>query len=388
MTKAVEYFVIGLGQGGSKMAKEFANYKYTTVSINTTTQDDVDLPVNDKLVLDLGYGSGTGKDLSYSNMIFESSKDKIIEFLKRHKIESYDQVMLCASLGGGTGSGSIKPMIEIIKELGLVINILVSIPHKHETVITMRNAFYGIQVLLEYINDIQCINVVSNEQADKLYNTSIADMYRLLNYSAVQTIHNINTLSTLKSDIMTIDKSDLLMILSSGGFCSYSTTNFKTDVIDSMEEIDSDFLFNSVVKSFPENVFVSGFDYQTTVRAGVFIVAKQDYIDKISSVVLNEFFEKINSFLNADIYKGVYITDIGKQKDDALAIYIIATGLNPPTGIDYIKDAVSNKLNEFEVKATHKQNNVINTNNKIDNLQFKNKNNPFYKILQKKMSQK
>lgn len=111
--------VIGLGQGGSRLANALSSIADDTLAINSNAIDMSE--INNKISPLLlkgedGKAVGVGGDYIAGERLFRANREVITEFLGA-KIEKGDFVWVCASLGGGTGSGGASIIAGVIKKL-------------------------------------------------------------------------------------------------------------------------------------------------------------------------------------------------------------------------------------------------------------------------------
>ena len=100
---AFNFAIVGVGQGGSRLAETFYNLGYRRVCvINTAPQDlaTIKLPDNNKLLIG---GKGAGKNPEKAEAIFRERREDIFDFLKNNFGGNYDRVLVCVGTGGGTG---------------------------------------------------------------------------------------------------------------------------------------------------------------------------------------------------------------------------------------------------------------------------------------------
>ena len=114
---AYKFAIVGVGQGGSRLAETFWKLGYRRVAvINTAPQDlkSVKVPVANKLLVG---GKGAGKDRKVAEDIFKESREDILDFLKRTFKGGFDRALVCLGAGGGTGAGGGPLVIDIVHDL-------------------------------------------------------------------------------------------------------------------------------------------------------------------------------------------------------------------------------------------------------------------------------
>lgn len=123
--------VIGLGQAGGRICDKFAynNYKYRrkfgdvvplTIAVNTAKSDLLGLnyiPMQNRIVLGAtilkGHGAGARRHLTAKIMRDEASN--IVKIAMKNRVD-VDAYILAGALGGGTGSGTLPVLTEILQK--------------------------------------------------------------------------------------------------------------------------------------------------------------------------------------------------------------------------------------------------------------------------------
>ena len=94
---SLTYGIIGSGQGGGRMAKAFYDLGYTkTVAFNLAESDL--------------------KDHAFSKKAFEERSQEVFNKFKEIFGNDIDRIMICVGVGGGTGGGSVMPLLKIAKK--------------------------------------------------------------------------------------------------------------------------------------------------------------------------------------------------------------------------------------------------------------------------------
>lgn len=114
---AFDFAIVGVGQGGSRLAESFWNLGYRRVGIINTAQQDLSLikiPEENKLLIGEG---GAGKNPEAADEVFRTRYEDILDFLKKTFGTSYERVLVCAGAGGGTGAGGVARVLDICHDL-------------------------------------------------------------------------------------------------------------------------------------------------------------------------------------------------------------------------------------------------------------------------------
>lgn len=132
LANAVDKFpktvVIGAGECGGRIANQFAAYGISTYVFNTSESDMSELhhiPKNrriftgvyDKNDYAVQSFQGTAKNRNLGKALFEENLDLYLEVLNNPEIYEAQYVWICAGLGGGTGSGALLEIANLIMEI-------------------------------------------------------------------------------------------------------------------------------------------------------------------------------------------------------------------------------------------------------------------------------
>ena len=112
---AFKFAFVGAGQGGSRIAEAFHRLGYRKLSaINTAHQDLNTINLDHKLCIGDG---GAGKNPDVAKAKFADHKEDVLDFMRDVFGEDFDRFFVCAGAGGGTGAGTVVPLIHTTQEL-------------------------------------------------------------------------------------------------------------------------------------------------------------------------------------------------------------------------------------------------------------------------------
>lgn len=333
--KAVRYGIFGAGQGGSRLAEQFYQFGYKVCVANTSQQDlhYVNLPKENKLLVGSTFG-GAGKDVEIGEAAFRESEAEVKELLGRifgEGAKDVDSFILCTGLGGGTGTSSIIPMIEVLSEFGLPITVLCTLPTSSEGTVTKSNAIAALDKLgkLSASKIIAGLIVIDNSRIEDIYsNVSLGGFYKVANFDIASIFNTFNTLSSLPSNYVSLDPTDFLRIMTSGNCTVFGKVSVPLSIEDGQVNLNEDDLAQTLLQSVTEGLLAKGFDVKETVRGGVYILGKASVLNQIPAETFSYAFASLNDELNkADIFRGVYNDE---RLNDQLQVYILLSGLGLP----------------------------------------------------------
>jgi cell division GTPase FtsZ len=105
---------VGTGQGGSRIANAFYDLGYGRVAVFNTTDMDFKGLADEIPKLNLGVG-GAAKDAAFAADQIKARQEEVWDLLTRAWGSTTDYALVCASLGGGTGSGTAPQLVQIAR---------------------------------------------------------------------------------------------------------------------------------------------------------------------------------------------------------------------------------------------------------------------------------
>ena len=324
-TGAYKFAIVGVGQGGSRIAETFWNLGYRRVCIiNTAKQDSkfINIPKDRKLLLDHG---GAGKNPEAAKKIFNDNSEEICDFFHDKLGTTYDRVLICLGAGGGTGAGGAPVVFKIIKEnTSATVGFISALPTKSEGTQVAKNARMTMQKLIEYTKDkiLSPLIVLNNERIKELYpRLPINKFWSTANSSVCSLFHLFNKISSEDSSYTTFDKADLDTVLNSG-IITFGATLIKTEQAN-----DTD-ISKAIRDNLKRNI-LAGADISTGNVAACVMVVNNELINSVPQEALEHGFEQLNRILAKEsmVHRGIYISN-----KPGIAVYTVIGGLEPAEG--------------------------------------------------------
>ena len=334
---AFNFAIVGVGQGGSRLAESFWNLGYRRVGVINTAQQDLSLikmPEQNKLLIGDG---GAGKNPEAADEVFRTRYEDILDFLKTTFGSGYERVLVCAGAGGGTGAGGVARVLEICHDLNqslgketkdtdAKVGCVLALPTRGEGIKVQDNS----KKTVIKITELQKAGVVSpliildNEKIKQLYpKLSVNQFWSTANNSICSIFHLFNKISAQESAYTTFDKADLDTIFSSG-IIMFGATPVK------------DFSETGISYAVRDNLrknILAGVDVSTGNVAACVIIGDKDSLDNIPQSSLAHGFEQLSRMMgsNSTVHRGIYA---GAKK--GMAVYTAIGGLQAPDNLfDY-----------------------------------------------------
>ena len=319
---AYKFAIIGVGQGGSRIAETFWNLGYRRVCVINTAKQDlkfINIPEDRKLLLDHG---GAGKDPETAEKIFEENSEEIWDFFHGKLGTTYDRVLVCAGAGGGTGAGGAPVVFKIIKNnTNATVGFVSALPTKAEGNQVAKNTKRTMQKIVEYAKDgiLSPLVVLNNEKIKELYpGLSVNKFWTTANSSVCSLFHLFNKISAQDSSYTTFDKADLDSVLNSG-IITFGATPIKTEQAN-----DTD-ISKAIRNNLKKNI-LAGADISTGNVAACVMVVNNKLMDEVPQEALEHGFEQLNRLLAKDntVHRGIYTSN-----KPGIAVYTVIGGLDP-----------------------------------------------------------
>jgi len=248
--------IIGLGQCGGRIAKEFENVGLNAIYINSDEIDMRGLSISEKKKL-LIATTGTGGSPLKGKEILEANHDKFTKFMTEHMDPSKLQ-MFCAGGGGGTGGGFICPAIKLAKERGFKVGVIYTLPLKMLGPLAAENCFKTLKNLKQI--ELNTFIIADNEYLINKVGIS-SEWWTKVNQVIVQNVISIYDIirpgKTTNGGLGSIDKGEVLRIMQSGKGETDVRTMYLSIQDFKLEDKD-------LMHKLFEPVLVEGFDYKTT----------------------------------------------------------------------------------------------------------------------------
>lgn len=324
--RSVNLGVVGVGQCGSKIAEELYNRGYNSVVINTALQDlkHIKIPERQKLFLDYSLG-GAAKDLDTGKAAVEQYEEEVSKHVSGNT-EDCEVLLLIASGGGGTGSGSAETMVNIMSQLGKPLSVLFVLPMASEDALAKHNAIQTLARLAKLAKDdvINSLIVVDNAKIELMFpGKSMAEFWKVANESIVEPLHLFNKLSSNPSEYTSLDPMDFSRLFIGTGDCAlYGSIEVK-------DYLEDEAIAEAMVTNLESGLLSSDFDLGQTRSAGIIITGSKEVLSKVPATNIEYGFSMVGKICNEGtrIFRGVYEID---DHSDTLKIYSFFAGLGLP----------------------------------------------------------
>ena len=350
---SLKFGVIGLGQGGSRIAEVFNDLGYPTIVANTATQDlvHINVPEDHKLFMDIGL-QGAAKNIDRGQEAAEAYREEI-QKLAYDVLGTTQVLIVAASCGGGSGAGAISTVIELLQVMGKPIVVIGVLPMHSEDVKTKANSLETVSKLAGLVNGgkIHNVIIIDNAQIESIFaGVSQMDFYKVANKAIVEPIDIFNNFSMLPSDVKGLDSSEWATLFLNGeGLSVYGQLS-----ISNYEEDTS--IAEGIISSLSDNLLASSFDLKQAQDVGFMVVANKEVWSKVPAGAVNYASLMVAEMFGnpGGLFKGVYTHD---DPEDVIKIYTFVSGLGlPEVRLNSLKKEVEVMQDALKAKGKERTN--------------------------------
>lgn len=341
MNVGLKFGFIGLGQAGGNIANEFSKLGYEAIAVNTSSTDLEllkNIHPNKRKMINIGI-QGAGKNPEIGREALERNINEIYELIQ-DVFTDVDKLFVCAGLGGGTGSGMLPLMLELLCEQGLEVSVITTFPSNIESTRVKVVALSAFGEITK-INGVTSIFVIDNEKAAKrLPNIGLQKKYEILNRQFSEQLDYVNKLC-VEPSLMAFDAKDLEVVLNTRGI-----TIINEVVIENTDELREDLTLANLLKNSIESSVGPSYD-EIDAGSAVFLFELPEgqgkYISEKSMELIN--LKTGNPF---DIFYGIYENQKNEKKMGIMTFILSGLSLQDIPRLTKINEEIDSKEKDIE----------------------------------------
>jgi cell division GTPase FtsZ len=325
--RSLKFGIVGSGQAGSNLSEAFYKLGYNAVAINTASQDlkHLEMPEENKVLLNHTIG-GAAKERSIGRDAALSGKQEIFNLVKE-KLSDTDINIFCTSLGGGSGSGSIEVIMDVLVETGKPLMVVAILPMVSEDVQTKSNSLNALAEVAKLTQSKKIANLVlvDNSKIEHIFsNVNQMEFFTVANQAIVEPLDMLNHLAAMPSKLKPLDPLEFTKILVDGeGLSTYGVME--------VEQFEEETAIAEAVFSNLSGALLADLDIKQSKYVGYCVVAHPETWKKIPAGAINYANAIIqeSAGLPQGVFKGVYSLDTVPQ--DVVKVYTIISGCGLPS---------------------------------------------------------
>lgn len=254
-------FVIGLGQGGGRLAQSFGKgFDVPTTYMNLAGVDFTHMDTDPKNILVFEEG-GTGRNPEFGEKMVRERFSDVQKFLDRPSFNESKYLLVCVGGGGGAGTGFMFPILDYLVAKKKEVFLIVTLPESREGIPTKPNALSALdKVIARYIQPEKVsILLIDNEYCVRRYgNGEGFDYWGAVNRGVVAALKRFWLLTEIDrfaafidvaSGYKALDKNDVRRVLfSRSGYTDIRQLTFDASTTDAIvgEIKDASLVFGSL----------------------------------------------------------------------------------------------------------------------------------------------
>lgn len=331
-------FVIGLGQGGGRIAHAFGKgFDIPVVFMNLTGVDftHIQAPPKDILVFEEG---GTGRDPRFGERMVRENFEEVEYFLDRvdrKEFHDANYILVCVGGGGGAGIGFMFPLIDYLLTLKKEVFLIYTLPEKREGIPTKPNALEALdKMIVRYLQKEKIsVLLIDNDYCVKRYgNGEGFDYWGAVNTGIVTSLKRFWLLTELDrfsafidvvSGYKALDKNDVRRILFS-----------KTGYIDLRQMILDKVGDEALARHIRESSLIFGSLDIRTAKRYVISIGIPEHWKKLPGTLefVEEIFQTVSKATRhtPDVIRCSYFN----KKLGSLQVHLLLCGMARGKGID------------------------------------------------------
>lgn len=338
---------MGLGQGGGNIAAEFHRRGYPAIALNTATSDlsslsggTSTLPPELCYYIGIEGYDGAGGDADYGR---ECIRRHAVSIRQRVELlaQPVDLVVICAGLGGGTGS-AVAELLSELSELELPVVVLATLPTDHESAIAKVNAVRAVNELVA--QSVLGFIFIDNAHLAKDHGGVSFDRYfSEINRLIVEPLDALNQLNA-RTDLVpvrSLDGEDFRRLMLSSGVLSFATAKLPRLSAEAMLDAVSDGLLRS-------NVHPDGYKFENITYLGLVIEVPEAQLANTPFAMFEWLSEQIKSETQgAAIYLGIYKS---RAQDAQATLRVFASSQSLPDGVHAVLQHAAREGEQLQAK--------------------------------------
>jgi tubulin-like protein CetZ len=289
---------MGIGQAGGRFCQLAKAAKYQSIVLNTA-QVDLDglTGIEPMKKLHLKGYEGAGKDRFVAKEAFDAHVAQIRHFASTHLADMHI-ICVAAALGGGTGSGMVKEVAELLCDIfpSKVIMTFLFLPMQDES---LKNKMNAIEAFSEIsaVEDTGAMFLASSDIIKERHrNMPLYEQYTLASMAFLSDLYSLQQKTKMQSVYSNIDDMDVLTALSERGCAMLSSFTYD-------DPLDSSTIQSRMEASWRYNMLQVG--ETTEIAKAVIVVEATSGVPELSTLLPS-------GIKPYELYQGAFLSGTNK----------------------------------------------------------------------------
>lgn len=341
--KGISIGIIGVGQGGNRLAESFYSLGYRKVILFNTTEKDLQgLSVPRKHWVVAKDVEGAGKNPIIGE---KAAKSVIPDLIKKMNVifKNVTNIIICVGAGGGSGTGACGVFADtccqwIYQNLGdyskTKVGFLVALPARSESSKVLSNTKFLLDSILN--EKYSPIIFVDNQRITQAVKANALNRWSQANKLVCSLFDVFNTLSAQETSLDTFDPKDFSDVLSHGIMTmAISSVPESSLRIGEDGELARDTILSDKVKSTLKNsLLLQDVDISTATHASVLISCRKKALEQMDGNTIPKLSETLLSMMGSEmnkqvtLHRGIYLRE--GDEDSKIRIFLMFSGMSFP----------------------------------------------------------
>lgn len=342
--KGLTFGIIGVGQGGNRIAESFYELGYRKVILfNTTEKDMQGLSVPRKHWVVAKDVEGAGKNPAIGE---QAAKDVIPDLIKKMNVifKNVTNIIICVGAGGGSGTGACGVFADacchwVYNNYGdysnTKVGFFVALPSRSESSKVLSNTKFLLDKILN--KKYSPILFVDNQRITQAVKANALNRWNQANRLVCSLFDVFNTLSAQETSLDTFDPKDFSDVLSNG-IMTMAISSVPESSLKIAEEggLARDTILSDKVKSsLKTSLLLQDVDISTATHASVLISCRKKALEQMDGNTIPKLSETLLSMMGSDLnkqvtlHRGIYLREDNKE-DSKIRIFLMFSGMSFP----------------------------------------------------------
>lgn len=337
--KGITFGIIGVGQGGCRLADTFYQIGYRKIILFNTTEKDmqgVNAPRKHWIVPN--ESDGAGKDVEVGEKVAKTCIPDLVKKMNT-MFKNVTNILICVGAGGGSGTGSASIFANACKQWvydnsgdysGTKVGFLVALPARSESSKVLSNTSYLLSKIVD--DKYSPIIFVDNQRIAQAVRANALNKWQQSNKLVCNLFDVFNSMSAKETELDTFDPKDYADVLAHG-----VTTMAIAGIPESALSINNSdlardtILSDKVKTTLKQSMLLQDVDISTATHASFIVTCRKEALEQMDGNTIPKLSETIINMMGGDlgksvtVHKGVYLLN-----EEKIRIFMLFSGMQFP----------------------------------------------------------